>query len=217
MSQPLLTLNKKKGGFIMKYYTIHFEAETGECFDSFVFNTPEEARSNKAFDNPGYGMLSIKEVDHDEALDIIKSLIDMRVAVENKETEEAWNHEAKEYIRNCEPGWLILEPYLYSKCGYCSTIDDTCPYMGRETKPCCDPNGMCSEEETIRERKEEEQLNTSEDCVEEGVEMLKDVMRNAWQEYDEKMRKGDDAELDVSFFMAQECLEGLGIKFDPKN
>ena len=107
------------------YYTIHFEDKgTGECFDDFVFHTEDEAYSHWAYDYPGYGSLSVKAISREEAIDMLKAIIDERVeewlhddAVdldpEDSLVDEKWLNEAESYIQNKEPGWMLLEEYIH--------------------------------------------------------------------------------------------------------
>ena len=53
------------------WYTIHFEdAGTGENFDDGVYASIDELISSSAFDYPGYGSQTIKEIDRATALEM---------------------------------------------------------------------------------------------------------------------------------------------------
>ena len=104
------------------WYTIHFEdAGTGENFDDGVYASIDELISSSAFDYPGYGSQTIKEIDRATALEMLVGLIDERVdewlhddAVdvdpeEYEIVEPKWFREVAEYIQYKEPGWQLLQ------------------------------------------------------------------------------------------------------------
>lgn len=104
------------------YYTIHFESEdTGECFDSYVFASEQEALGHEAYDNCGYGSVSLKKITREQALEMLIDEIDEYVSERVHEAgdvdpdrdytiTEAWfDEEVDDHIKYKLPGWQLLK------------------------------------------------------------------------------------------------------------
>ena len=102
---------------------------------------------------------------------------------------------------------------------YCELYQKECPWtLDDEREPYCTREAECPFEEDLPyddDDFEAEYREIMQMEAEDYVKSLKATMQNAWDEYDRRMKNGEDTELSDDYFEAELTLRDWGIEFNP--